>query len=169
MIANVISSILAPVTPSTLTIDYLVVAGGGGGGVRTAGGGGAGGLRCTVTATGGGGTLESSLTLSLATNYSITVGGGGAGAVSHNAQGTTGTINTGGGAGGSGYNNMNGVNGGSGIVIVKIINTTTATFSGGVAHGNVSPWTNGSPITSVSGYKIYVISAAGVSDTVTFS
>ncbi len=67
-----------------ITVDYLVAAGGGGGagnpslGYGGAGGGGAGGLRCTVTATGGGGTLETALFLQPATNYTVTVGAGGA-------------------------------------------------------------------------------------------
>jgi hypothetical protein len=58
--------------PTTLTVDYLVVAGGAGGGKQLSwcGGGGAGGLRSTVTATGGGGSLESALTLALNTLYS---------------------------------------------------------------------------------------------------
>jgi hypothetical protein len=69
--------------PNPLTVDYLVVAGGGGGGgdnswrvVRCAGG-----LRSTVTATGGGGSLESALTLVAGTSYTVTVGAGGAGGV----------------------------------------------------------------------------------------
>jgi hypothetical protein len=69
-----------------LTCDYLVVAGGGGGGGSTAGsnnggGAGAGGLRSTVTATGGGGSLESALSVTTGTNYTVTVGAGGAGGV----------------------------------------------------------------------------------------
>ncbi len=65
------------------TIEYLVVAGGGGGasgssGGGNGGGGGAGGLRSTVTATGGGGSLESALNIDLSTNYTVTVGAGGA-------------------------------------------------------------------------------------------
>jgi hypothetical protein len=67
-------------TPNTaLTVDYLVVAGGGGGGqTGNGGGGGAGGLRCTVGATGGGGTLESALSLTSGTVYPVLVGAGGA-------------------------------------------------------------------------------------------
>ena len=67
-----------------LQVDYLVVAGGGSGGRSnntsggSAGGGGAGGLRSTVDATGRGGSLESALTLSLNTSYTVTVGAGGA-------------------------------------------------------------------------------------------
>jgi len=63
-----------------ISVDYLVLAGGGGGGgtgSNGGGGGGAGGLRSTVTATGGGGVLESALGAALATNYTVTVGGGG--------------------------------------------------------------------------------------------
>jgi hypothetical protein len=60
-----------------LTVDYLVVAGGGGSGTGSVpGGGGAGGLRCTVGATGGGGSLESPLSLT-AQNYTVTIGAGG--------------------------------------------------------------------------------------------
>lgn len=72
-------------TPTqALTADYLVVAGGGAGGAAEggapanySGGGGAGGLRCTVTATGGGGSLESPLSLLANTAYTVTVGAGG--------------------------------------------------------------------------------------------
>jgi Fibronectin type III domain len=72
-------------TLTPLTVDYLVIAGGGaGGGVQNAGGyhaggggGGAGGLRSTVTNTGGGGALETVLSPTLNTNYSVQVGAGG--------------------------------------------------------------------------------------------
>jgi hypothetical protein len=68
-------------TPTrSLNVDYLVVAGAGGGGgpgVSGGGGGGAGGVRCTVGATGGGGSLESQLAVT-ATAYTVTVGAGGA-------------------------------------------------------------------------------------------
>ena len=71
-----------------VSVDYLVVAGGGGGGgtgngtnggYAGAGGAGAGGLRSTVTATGGGGTVETALTCALNTAFTITVGAGGSG------------------------------------------------------------------------------------------
>jgi hypothetical protein len=100
-----------------LTCDYLVVAGGGGG--SDAGGGGAGGLRCTVTATGGGGTLESALTLLANTSYSVTIGAGGA-AGPNNGTGSSGsnsvfsTITSTGGGNGSKYNVANASSGGSG-------------------------------------------------------
>lgn len=77
-------------TPTqSLTADYLVVAGGGGGGPAFGGGGGGGGLRCTVGATGGGGSLPSALSLT-AQAYTVTIGGGGAGgAWSGNSPSTT--------------------------------------------------------------------------------
>jgi len=106
---------------SNITADYLVVAGGGGGGFFVGGGGGAGGLRCTVTATGGGGSLESALSLTASTNYTVTVGAGGAGASSA-GNGTSGsnsvfssiTSTGGGGGGGASSGAAAGSNGGSG-------------------------------------------------------
>ena len=113
-------------TPSLINVGYLVVAGGGGGGSGGGGGGGAGGLRSTVTATGGGGSLESALTLIRGTNYTVTVGAGGAG-------GTTGdnynpgvvgsdsvfsTITSTGGGGGSSFGDLpttGGSGGGGGV------------------------------------------------------
>ena len=61
------------------TVEYLVVAGGGGG---YGGGGGAGGYRSSITgeSTGGGGSLESAFSVSAA-SYTVTVCGGGAGAI----------------------------------------------------------------------------------------
>lgn len=78
--SSVASSASSSITPiASVTVDYLVVAGGGGGSYNGAssGGGGAGGTRCTVGATGGGGTLESALGLLVGTNYTVTVGAGG--------------------------------------------------------------------------------------------
>jgi hypothetical protein len=108
-------------------VDFLVVAGGAGGGAGTggssggAGGGGAGGLRSSVTATGGGGSLESFLTLAVATNYTVTVGAGGNGASTQNvgANGSNSvfsTITSTGGGGGSRGGNVTGnaASGGSG-------------------------------------------------------
>jgi hypothetical protein len=107
-------------TPQTaLTCDYLVVAGGGGGegalagALRGASGGGAGGLRSTVTATGGGGSLETPLSLS-AQSYAVTVGAGGYGGSTYNVVGTSGSnsqIST--------ITSIGGGVGGSGIVIIR--------------------------------------------------
>jgi hypothetical protein len=105
------------VTP--LTVDYLVVAGGGGGG-RLGGGGGAGGLRSTVDSSGGGASAESSLTLATATDYTVSVGPGGAGGTTLNGAGANGTnstfstITSDGGGGGGSHATGNGVTGGSG-------------------------------------------------------
>jgi hypothetical protein len=116
----------------TFTVDYLVVAGGGAGGsiagsALSSAAGGAGGLRSTVTATGGGGSLESALTITAGTNYTVTVGAGGATTAWQNPGGSGGnsvfsTITSTGGGGGGRYDNGAGQTGGSG---------------GGGAHGNV--------------------------------
>jgi hypothetical protein len=70
--------------------------------------------------------------------------------------GDAGLVNTGGGGGGLGTNNP----GGSGIVILRVVDTATATFSSGVTS---------SLDTSVSGYKIYTVTATSTtSETVIF-
>ena len=106
-----------------LTVDYLVVAGGGGG---ASGGGGAGGLRTSYTnASSLNGHTGSSLTLSLSTDYIVTVGPGGVGTNHANKTNTTSGLNsifdtitsTGGGRSGltdSGAPGKNGASGGSG-------------------------------------------------------
>jgi hypothetical protein len=78
--------------------------------------------------------------------------------------GTAGTVNTGGGGGGSAYNNAGswstGGAGGSGVVIIKIPEARTATFSGGVTQSS----------TTSGGFKIYTVTATSTtSETVTFS
>ena len=109
------------VTPSNaVTVNYLVVAGGGGGGKNysnnwSRGGGGAGGLRSTVTATGGGGTLESALIMDPSTNYTVTVGAGGAESNNGSNSVFSTITSTGGGAGAfTSGNSDKGANGGSG-------------------------------------------------------
>ncbi len=92
-----------------LTVEYLVVAGGGGGGCANGGGGGggAGGFLTNYAGT--------ALSLTVATNYVVTVGAGGAGgSTSSNGQpGSQGsnsvfsTITTTGGGAGGGDNNGN--------------------------------------------------------------
>jgi hypothetical protein len=71
--------------------------------------------------------------------------------------------NTGGGGGGGTYSTGIGAGtggtGGSGIVVIKIPDTRSAAFSGGVSQTS----------TTGGGFKIYTVTAAGVSDTVTFS
>lgn len=86
-------------------------------------------------------------------------GAGGGGRGNRSAAPTAGTPNTGGGGGGA-YNFAGG-NGGSGVVIIKIPSTNTATFSAGVTS---------SLDTSVAGYKIYTVTATSTaSETVTFT
>ena len=65
---------------TNLAVEYLIIAGGaGGGGGWQAGGGGAGGYRTNVSGqtSGRGASAESSMTLSSAAGYTVTVGGGG--------------------------------------------------------------------------------------------
>jgi hypothetical protein len=125
--SSVASSASGSVTPlPPISVDYLVVAGGASGGLgNDAGsygaGGGAGGMRCTVTATGGGGSLETALGLDRSTNYTVTVGAGGAGQTSLGIAGNNGinsvfaTItSTAGGGGAGGSTSQNGKTGGSG-------------------------------------------------------
>ena len=107
----------------------------------------------SVTYAGGGG----------GSGYLGTAGSGGAGGGGAGSTGdaTAGTANTGGGGGGAerGGSATSGA-GGSGIVILRIADTKTATFSGGVTS---------SLNTGVSGYKIYSITAtSSTSETVTF-
>ena len=103
-----------------LTCDYLVLAGGASGGAGAGGGGGAGGMRCTVTGTGGSGSLESPISVTSGTPYTITVGAGGA-ATPVNTVGNNGSNSvfstitaTGGGAGGTYFTTQAGTAGGSG-------------------------------------------------------
>lgn len=105
-------------TPSqNLTnVDYLVVAGGGGGS-NTGAGGGAGGLRSTMYQTGGGAALESQLSLTSGTGYTVTVGAGGSGdTTSAGSNSVFGSITSlgGGCGGGNQVGRYNGVSGGSG-------------------------------------------------------
>jgi hypothetical protein len=105
--------------PTIFSIDYLVVAGGGGGGQTASpdyarGGGGAGGMRCTVTGTGGGGSLESALTIASAINYTVTVGAGGSQAANGSNSVFSSITSTGGGTGGYQNSLTIGANGGSG-------------------------------------------------------
>jgi hypothetical protein len=92
-------------------VEYLVIAGGGGGGGARGGGGGAGGYR-----------TDTGISVSVGTNYTVTVGAGGT-AGPGSVQGTSGgnsvfssITSIGGGAGGTGFasSNNNGLSGGSG-------------------------------------------------------
>jgi len=124
-------------TASSITGSSVTRAGGGGGGTYnggTAGNGGSGG--------GGNGGIY------------LTPGAGSAA--------TNGTANTGGGGGGGGISGGSAQSGGggSGVVIIKIADTRTATFSGGVTQTS----------TTSGGFKIYTVTATSTtSETVTFS
>jgi len=145
---NTIITLSGLTLTTPLVVDYLVVAGGGGTRGDSPGGGGAGGLRTSYgSVTGGGGSAESSITLSEATNYAITVGGGGAAATSGNdsvfynitsvaggrgggSPGGSGNVNYQGATGGSGGGGAGGLynaSGGSG--------TTNQGYAGGTSGG----------------------------------
>lgn len=105
---------------TTITVEYLVIAGGGAGGIRDSaggGGGGAGGYRSSVSgeSSGGGSSAESPLTLSLGANHLVTVGGGGSNSVFStitSLAGGGGRGSNGGGTGGSGGGGDGDVTGG---------------------------------------------------------
>jgi hypothetical protein len=104
--------------PTLITVDYLVIAGGSGGYRSGAeviyyagGGGGAGGYRTSAGTSGGNSAAESSKTLSISTNYTVTVGAGGSQANGSNS--IFSDITSIGGGRGATYN-ATGSNGGSG-------------------------------------------------------
>jgi hypothetical protein len=113
------------ITVTTLvTVNYLVIAGGGPGGGRSGtnggGGGGAGGYRTSAGTTGGGGSAENALSIGIGSNFTVTVGAGGAGVV--NSEGLQGSnsvfsniTSTGGalGGGGGGFGGTGGSGGGN--------------------------------------------------------
>jgi hypothetical protein len=179
----------APLTVQVGGTRATTLIGGGSGGHATysgdtsAGGGGmgaAGGNGGTFTAGSGGAGLATSISGSAVTyagggggsaynGYSRGSGGSGGGGNGTKGSesyvlGSAGATNTGSGGGGASHPAQGaaygyGWAGGSGLVILKIGSGVTATFSGGVTQTNV---TSGN-------YKIYTITAAGNSDTVTLS
>jgi hypothetical protein len=73
--------------------------------------------------------------------------------------GTAGTVNTGGGGGGASLTTPSGA-GGSGVVVIKVPDNVSATFSGGVT----------SSLSTSGGFNIYSVTATSTtSETVTFS
>jgi len=132
-------------------------AGGVGGAFTPAGNAGNGGAGQTSSITGvsvgyaggGGGGVNSTVSGGSATD------GGGAGNVL--AIGSNGEANKGGGAG-AGWS-ATGASGGSGVVIIKIPDTVTATFSGGVTQTS----------STSGGYTVYTVTATSGSETVEFS
>lgn len=108
--------------PTIVTVNYLVIAGGGGGGGGSGGGSqgggaGAGGYRTSAGTSGAGSAAESALAISAGSNFTVTVGAGGAGG---NPVGNSGSDSvfsnigsTGGGrGGGQGSNAFDGGSGG---------------------------------------------------------
>ena len=138
-------------------------AGGGGGGASVSGSNGSG----TTGGNGGSGKTSSIY------GTSVSGGGGGGGASGGtgadggtngvNGNASNANANRGGGGGGgcqqSGTDGRSGGNGGSGIVVIRIPDTRSATFSAGVT----------SSLNTTGGYKTYTVTAAGPSDTVQFS
>ena len=111
---------------TNLLVNFLVVAGGGaagrGGsyGEYYGGGGGGGGFRSSTDGRGGGQSSDAAITVTSGTNYTVTVGSGGAG-VSSSIPGNTGSdsvfatiTSKGGGGGGANDATGNGLDGGSG-------------------------------------------------------
>ena len=140
-------------TPSTsLSCDYVLVAGGGAGGpAYYGGGGGAGGLLSTVSATGGGGSLQSTISLSANTAYTITVGGGGAGGTSsYAARGAAGSNSS---IAGSGLTTITATGGGGGGTFYTS-GQTTGGDGGSSGGGGGSPASAGGTRTAspVQGY-----------------
>ena len=144
-----------PAIPSG-EMAYLVVAGGGSGhrsdNNNGAGGGGAGGLRSSYVRTGGGGTVESNITLTAKT-YTITVGAGGADNSTPNGPAISGsdsvldTITSVGGGGGGGISlpaevSTSGGSGGGGGGYNSAAGAA-GTANQGFAGGNGSPSTSG--------------------------
>jgi hypothetical protein len=124
-----------------LTVDYLVVAGGGGG---NSGGGGAGGLRTSYTNSSSlNGHSESSLSLSVATNYTVSVGPGGLGTNNANRLNTTSGVN-------SVFSNITSTGGGrSGLTdAASPLQNGADGGSGGGGAGDGRGSTGGSAVTS---------------------
>ena len=88
------------------------------------------------------------------------LGGGGNGS-SLNVLATAGAANTGGAGGGGGRQGgyVNGAAGGSGVVIIRVPSSVVAEFSAGVVYNYIP----------LDDFNVYEVTAAGVSDTVTFS
>ena len=135
-----------------LVVDYLVVGGGGAGGYL-GGGGGAGGLRTSYgSSSGGGAAAESSLSLSINTNYTVTIGPGGTKVDTYNTSGNNGTnsvfhniTSLGGGGGGNHYNGVGAVggSGGGGSSSGSSNAGGAGTVNQGFAGGANSPFASG--------------------------
>ena len=159
------------ITPPPVSLDYLVVAGGGaganGGQQWTASGGaGAGGLRSTISATGGGASVETKPDVSVGTVLTITVGGGGAKGSGAWAVGSDGgdssisgtnsftTITSIGGGRSPNYGASSGHSGGSGSGVGQFPGNATGgagTSGQGYAGGNTGSQGQGSGVSGSGG------------------
>jgi len=139
------------------TVEYLVTAGGGGGGgYFSGGGGGAGGYRCSVVGenTGGGGSAESALSVSVQ-DYNITVGSGGTAGDAT----STGTSTVGGNSIFDSITSTGGGRGGTGGGAPSQADRNAGTGgSGGGGGGDSSPGTAGAVASPTQGY----VGGAGV-------
>ena len=179
--------ILLAESSTEITVDYLILAGGGGGGGVIDGGGGAGGYRTSwgTGADGSGGNsgglsaLETALSLSNGTSYSITVGQGGEGGVGYNSTtnhrghkgrstsisgtGIT-TVTSDGGGGGIGFTSAGGPDedggsgGGGAASQAGGSGTSGQGFDGGASSADVGAGGGGAGATGV---NATVISSAG--------
>ena len=104
---------------------------------------------------GGGGGADGSGVVNL-NNGGLGGGGAGNGDV---GSGEDGSPNTGGGGGGTRTFPTPGGSGGSGVIIIRVPSTVVAEFSAGVVYNYIP----------TDDFNVYEITAAGVSDTVTFS
>jgi len=125
-------------TTPTYSVDYLVIAGGAGGGFDKGGGGGAGGYRNSFGSetSGGGGSSETALELSPGSAYTITVGGGGSGALNGSNRGDPGVVSS---IAGSGITTVSTVGGGGGGTGANSLEVGQAGGSGGGSSTNTSP------------------------------
>ena len=132
-------------SPPSLSVDYLVVAGGGSG-ACLGGGGGAGGYRNSYNneQSGGGASSESALTnLSFSTNYTVTVGAGGAATADA-------TISTNGNDGfNSVFTSITSIGGGGASAHNNTLANIGGSGGGGSSSGNTS---NGAAGTATQGY-----------------
>jgi len=146
----------------TILVDYLVVAGGGSGGAHNGGGGGAGGLRTSYTNSSSlSGHTESSLNLGVATNYTVTVGAGGAAAIfaskgNDGSDSVFSTITSTGGGGGGQYSNpassvSDGNNGGSGGGAADIAGTSSGSAGSAVTSPVIQGYNGGISTTAYGG------------------
>lgn len=146
--ASAASSASNSATPTVnFFVQSVVVAGGGGGGGSPiqygAGGGGAGGYRSSVTgeSSGGGASAESPLLITPSTNYTVTVGAGGAQMVNGSNSVFSTITSTGGGCGGGqGPSQANGQNGGSGGGCRRLATAGSGTANQGYAGGVGVTW-----------------------------